>query len=98
MDIYRFVPDDEERERISKAAGMGRDYDMDLVLATIKKVFEWGDEPCGNNNHLLPILRKRQCLECWQEVWKELEKGAISRKIGFGYLRQEIKESLDEGQ
>ena len=104
MDIYRLVPDDDERKRISKVAGVGRDYDMDLVLATIKKVFRWGSEECLDHvtelrkrakavleREDIIIVRRAACEPCWLELKKELDKGAIGRKIGFGYIRNEIK-------
>lgn len=39
--------------------------------AGIREVMEWGDEPCGNPKHLLPLLKKRNCIECWHAKRKK---------------------------
>ena len=33
---------------------------------TLREVREWGEQTCGNPKHLLPLLKKRNCIECWQ--------------------------------
>lgn len=43
----------------------------EISLATVKKVFKWGDEPC--TEHWKRIIPHRDCLLCQKEIEKELK-------------------------
>lgn len=36
--------------------------------AGVKEIVEWGETRCDNAEHLLPLLKKRNCIECWQSL------------------------------
>ena len=42
-----------------------------IAKAQAKKILKWGDEPCP---HYDPPPFKRRCLDCWQELRKEIER------------------------
>jgi len=44
-----------------------------VAKAQLKHVYEEGNKPCGNPAHLLPLLKRRNCIECWKELFKECE-------------------------
>ena len=54
-------------------------YEVDAILrnvakAQLKKVYEWGNEPCPHTHDiLLDISFKRQCDECWQALLEEIK-------------------------
>lgn len=47
--------------------------DEAISLATVKKVFKWGDEPC--TEHWKRIIPHKDCVQCQQEIKKALEEG-----------------------
>ena len=40
-----------------------------VCKAQLKKVVEWGDEPCPH----LPFFNKRTCAKCWQTLLEEVK-------------------------
>lgn len=43
--------------------------------AQIGKLYNWGNEDCPHAGYVLenPLLHKRECSKCWQELLKEVE-------------------------
>ena len=63
-------------EEILEYAGMTDDYLQDhrgMCQAQLKKVVEWGDEPCiehqyyGDSGEII-VRPRRRCPQCWQDL------------------------------
>ncbi len=42
-----------------------------IAKAQLKKVVEWGNEPCDVKEHYELNAKKRQCEACWQSLLEE---------------------------
>ena len=48
-------------------------HHRDIAKLQLKKVMEWGNEPC--DEHTVGIrakLKRHQCIECWQALLEEV--------------------------
>ena len=49
----------------------GRTEYLGVARAQVKRVGEWGDEPC--TEHDIEGYLKRECSQCWQSLKEELD-------------------------
>ncbi len=53
----------------------GQHDDSEVAKAQLKKVVEWGDEPCIEHEHgkRVDAVPRKHCSECWQALLEEVK-------------------------
>ena len=74
MDISELVLSEEERKKISRIEGMGRDYDIASSLKTARKVWNMEHEFCKEHSHD-NLTQRIDCPKCCESIQKALEEG-----------------------
>lgn len=67
------LTDEERREEWHKGCVASKDIivaQQNIAKAQLKKVYDWGDEPCPH--HQLTSAKKRDCCICTMGIWQAL--------------------------